>query len=121
MESGGVPNFGVSDFFIKSSYKSEQNKEMPCYLLTKKGCDMAADVCRALEISNTTDALNRLDDDEKANLKLGLPGGGAGVSAPTENYNSISHSGGYRTAPAAHRGHSGLCDTEAERNHKIRR
>lgn len=31
-----------SDFFIKSSYKSEQNKEMPCYLLTKKGCDMVA-------------------------------------------------------------------------------
>lgn len=39
---GGAPNFGVSDFFIKSSYKSEQNKEMPCYLLTKKGCDMVA-------------------------------------------------------------------------------
>lgn len=41
-EVGGVPKFGVSDFFIKSSYKSEQNKEMPCYLLTKKGCDMVA-------------------------------------------------------------------------------
>lgn len=36
---------------------------------------VAADVCRALEISNTTDALNRLDDDEKARLNLGLPGG----------------------------------------------
>lgn len=36
---------------------------------------VAADVCRVLEISNTTDALNRLDDDEKARLNLGLPGG----------------------------------------------
>lgn len=36
---------------------------------------VAADVCRALEISNTTDALNCLDDDEKARLNLGLPGG----------------------------------------------
>lgn len=36
---------------------------------------VAVDVCRVLEISNTTDALNRLDDDEKARLNLGLPGG----------------------------------------------
>lgn len=36
---------------------------------------VAADVCRVLEISNTTDALSRLDDDEKARLNLGLPGG----------------------------------------------
>jgi len=36
---------------------------------------VAADVCRALEISNTTDALTRLDDDEKSRLNLGLSGG----------------------------------------------
>ena len=36
---------------------------------------VAVDVCRVLEISNTTDALNRLDDDEKARFNLGLPGG----------------------------------------------
>ena len=36
---------------------------------------VAADVCRALEIQNTTDALGRLDDDEKARLNLGLSGG----------------------------------------------
>ena len=34
-----------------------------------------ADVCKALDIANTTDALNRLDDDEKARLNLGLCGG----------------------------------------------
>lgn len=36
---------------------------------------VAADVCAALEIANTTDAIKRLDDDEKARFNLGLPGG----------------------------------------------
>ena len=38
----GKSNFGLSDFFISSSYKSNQNKDLPCYLITKKGCDMVA-------------------------------------------------------------------------------
>lgn len=36
---------------------------------------VAADVCRALEHSNVSMALDRLDDDEKAKLNLGLSGG----------------------------------------------
>lgn len=36
------PNFGVSDFFIKSSYKDSTGRTLLCYLLTKKGCDMVA-------------------------------------------------------------------------------
>ena len=32
----GKSNFGLSDFFIESTYKSNQNKDLPCYLLTKK-------------------------------------------------------------------------------------
>jgi len=39
---GGQPKFGPSDFFLESSYINEQNKPMPCYLITKKGCDMIA-------------------------------------------------------------------------------
>lgn len=35
-------NFVVSDYFIKSSYLSEQNKEMPCYEVTRIGCDFLA-------------------------------------------------------------------------------
>jgi len=31
-----------SDFFIESTYLNAQNHEMPCYLITKKGCDMIA-------------------------------------------------------------------------------
>lgn len=41
-EIGGQRNFAPSDFFIPSTYINEQNKEMPCYLITKKGCDMIA-------------------------------------------------------------------------------
>ncbi len=33
---------GLSDFFVEATYTSEQNKEMPCYLITRKGCDMIA-------------------------------------------------------------------------------
>ena len=36
-------NFGFSDFFTKSGYKVEDNnKTYPCFLLTRKGCDMVA-------------------------------------------------------------------------------
>lgn len=42
MDKSGERKIAHSDFFIESSYRSEQNKEMPCYLLTKKGCDMVA-------------------------------------------------------------------------------
>jgi Rha family phage regulatory protein len=30
------------NFFIESTYINSQNKEQPCYLLTRKGCDMVA-------------------------------------------------------------------------------
>lgn len=32
----------VTDYFIKSTYKTEQNKEMPCYQVTRLGCDFLA-------------------------------------------------------------------------------
>nr|DAK61248.1 MAG TPA: regulatory protein [Caudoviricetes sp.] len=35
-------NFQPSDFFISSTYKDSTGRELPCYLLTKKGCDMVA-------------------------------------------------------------------------------
>lgn len=48
-------NDGINDFFI------------------------AVDVCNGLSIKNPTDALKRLDDDEKASFNLGLPGGDTNV------------------------------------------
>ena len=34
--------FGPSDFFIPSTYQDSKGEARPCYLLTKKGCDMVA-------------------------------------------------------------------------------
>lgn len=36
---------------------------------------IASDICKALEITNTTQAVQRLDDDEKSMLNIGLCGG----------------------------------------------
>ncbi|WP_285009434.1 Rha family transcriptional regulator [Lactococcus formosensis] len=30
----------ISTFFIESTYRSAQNKELPCYLVTKQGCEV---------------------------------------------------------------------------------
>lgn len=38
----GDNQMDVTDFFIKSTYRTEQNKEMPCYEVTKLGCDFLA-------------------------------------------------------------------------------
>ena len=38
----GQANIGQSDFFIESTYLNSQNKEQPCYQITKKGCEMIA-------------------------------------------------------------------------------
>ena len=35
-------SFTPSDFFIPSTYKDSKGETRPCYLLTKKGCDMVA-------------------------------------------------------------------------------
>lgn len=40
---GKNPKLDSSNFFIQSTYRQARNgKENPCYLLTKKGCDMVA-------------------------------------------------------------------------------
>lgn len=38
----GESKIGHSDFFIESTYMTEQNKEIPCYHITKKGCEFIA-------------------------------------------------------------------------------
>lgn len=42
IENSNEPNFGLVDFFIPSTYTDAKGEERPCYLLTKKGCDMVA-------------------------------------------------------------------------------
>ena len=36
IEQLGVANLGESDFFKESSYKTSQNKILPCYQITKR-------------------------------------------------------------------------------------
>lgn len=42
MEKSTELKIQPSDFFLESSYKDNTGRELPCYLLTKKGCDMVA-------------------------------------------------------------------------------
>lgn len=42
IEQLGESKIGFTDFFRESAYKTEQNKEMPCYRITKKGCEFIA-------------------------------------------------------------------------------
>ncbi|MFR4978893.1 MAG: Rha family transcriptional regulator [Butyricicoccus sp.] len=42
IEKSTERNFALSDFFLESSYKDSTGRELPCYLLTRKGCDMVA-------------------------------------------------------------------------------
>lgn len=42
IEQLGESKIGFTDFFGESTYQTEQNKEMPCYRITKKGCEFIA-------------------------------------------------------------------------------
>ena len=38
----GEAKIGFTDFFKEATYKTGQNKELPCYRITKKGCEFIA-------------------------------------------------------------------------------
>ena len=38
----GEAKIGFTDFFKESNYVTEQNKTLPCFLVTKKGCEFIA-------------------------------------------------------------------------------
>ena len=42
MANNGKLKIEPSDFFLENTYKSVQCKDMPCYLLSKRGCEMVA-------------------------------------------------------------------------------
>lgn len=35
-------NFALSDFFVEAEYTDSTGRALPCYLITRKGCDMIA-------------------------------------------------------------------------------
>lgn len=42
IDNGPNPELDSAHFFIESTYFDRQNQERPCYLITRKGCDMVA-------------------------------------------------------------------------------
>lgn len=42
LEKSTERNFALSEFFLSSDYKDPTGRTLPCYLLTRKGCDMVA-------------------------------------------------------------------------------
>lgn len=42
LEQLGQSKIAQSDFFTESTYQNSQNKTMPCYQVTKKGCEFIA-------------------------------------------------------------------------------
>lgn len=56
-------------------FQNEEFGEVRTIQVNNEPWFIASDVCRALEIANTSDAIKRLDDDEKSKFNLGLSGG----------------------------------------------
>lgn len=56
-------------------FNNDEFGEIRTFQLNDEPWFIASDVCKALEIANTTSALERLDDDEKSRFNLGLSGG----------------------------------------------
>lgn len=56
-------------------FKNQEFGELRTVMKDGEPWFVAVDVCKILEIVNTTDAIKRLDDDEKARLSLGIQGG----------------------------------------------
>ena len=53
-------------FFVPSTYVNNQNKEQPCYLLTKKGCEMVANKLTGEKgVIFTAKYVNRFEEMEK--------------------------------------------------------
>ena len=75
VEQLGQANFGQSDFFKESTYKNKQNKEQPCYLVTKKGCEFIAHKLTGVKGTEfTAKYINRFHEMEDT-IKTQLPQG----------------------------------------------
>lgn len=62
------------NFFIPSTYLNSQNKEQPCFLLTKKGCEMVANKLTGekgvLFTAQYVEAFNEMETKSKLKSKL---------------------------------------------------
>lgn len=56
----------LSDFFIESSYRDSTGRSLPCFLLTKKGCDMVANKMTGSKgVLFTAEYVTRFEEMEK--------------------------------------------------------
>ena len=66
-EQLGQGNIPQSDFFTESTYQNSQNKTMPCYLVSKKGCEFIAHKLTGIKGTEfTAKYINRFHDMEEA-------------------------------------------------------
>lgn len=71
----GESNIALSDFFTESTYQTEQNKTMPCYQVTKKGCEFIAHKMTGIKGSEfTARYINRFHEMEDT-IKNHIPQG----------------------------------------------
>jgi len=74
IEKTTVPKIGVSDFFLDSSYQDSTGRTLPCYLITKKGCDMVANKMTGEKgILFTATYVTRFEEMEKSLVKFNVP------------------------------------------------
>ena len=71
------PKLGTRNFFEESTYITNQNKIQPCYLLTKKGCDMVANKMTGskgvLFTAMYVDAFHKMDEHIKQQAQISTP------------------------------------------------
>ena len=68
-EELGGPKNGLSEFFVESTYLSEQNKRLPCYLISKRGCEFLGNKLTGAKGTQFTAAyVNRFNEMEQAQM-----------------------------------------------------
>lgn len=75
-EQLGESKIALTDFFTESTYKTEQNKTMPCYLVSKKGCEFIAHKLTGVKGTEfTAKYINRFHKMEKVIQENVIPQG----------------------------------------------
>ena len=75
MSQLGESKIGCTEFFSESTYKTAQNKKMPCFLVTKKGCEFIAHKLTGIKGTEfTAKYINRFHEMEGA-IKDSMPHG----------------------------------------------
>ena len=68
-EELGVLKIQPSDFFVPSTYTNSQNKEQPCFEVTKKGCEFIANKLTGIKGTEFTAKYINLFHDMKDTIK----------------------------------------------------